>query len=712
MAYLFSCRVLLAFFGLIGLLAPPVLGQITTSPPNALISNQLSSFLQQRTASSGVVGGILAVYSPGQWYWNGGAGSAFQTGTILPAQPAFGFRAGSITKTFVSATLLKLQEQQLIDLDDPITLHLPANITSGITNASQISVRKLLNHTSGIKDFTSSPTYLATLMINGLGHVFAPSDLVAYAVSQGPAFTPGNGFFYSNTNFVLAALVIQSVTGQPYEQVISTFFLQPLGLTNTYFPTQNSLFSPAMGNYADLDGNQSPENYSTFHPSSTFGSGAIATTLSNAIRWRQALEEGLVLTAASLAEMKTFLPTSTPGLSYGLGLQQWNIGGVILEGHTGNVFNSSDLEYAPQFGVYFAFNVTNLEYPQDSLRIPLYQIVAPYLDSCQNLNPVLNRPPVVYLNAGDQDVLQTAAQPGYQYQWFRNGQALPGSNQPSYPISAAGTYQVEVTDGWSCSQLSPSVQYKPCVTGTAALTTPGGETAFCTGEAVTVFTQSGLAVDWKDGNGTVLGTASSSFQFIINQPVTLIVNATDSLGCRQTDTLAIAVQPQPVVDLGPDLVVTAGDTLTLTAGAPGDTVNWYNSLAGGLVLANSAEYQIVAGNIPATIWAVVINKAGCTASDTVVVDAVTRIGQRNFGGITLLPNPARDQAVLRLHQALAEAGEWTITDSRGREIEKHPLAAGTGGDIQVNISGLPAGLYAIRVRAGNLAWQALMVVSP
>ncbi len=666
-------------------------------PPSTALSNQIQAVLDQSVTNGGAYGGILTVCFPGQWYWLGGTGNA-SISPLTTAQPYFSFRAASLSKSFVAASLLKLQEQQLIDLDDPITLYLPSNVTANISQASQISVRMLLNHRSGIKEFSTSLAYIQTVIINGLGQAFTPTQLITYATNQGAAFPPGSGFFYSNTNYVLAALVIESITSQSYVNFIQSNFLQPLNLSGTFVPASDSLLVPHMKNYADLDGNSIPEDYSVINPSSTFGSGFLVTNMGDMITWREALQKGMVLSAASKAEMDSFLQTGINSPEYGLGLQKWSVGPLTLEGHTGNLFNSSDLEYCPELNLYYVFNVTNLEFNPDDLRIPLLQLIGPIADSCNRFTVDLVAPDTVYLNAGTQYQIQAPADPSYQYAWSLNGQNLPGAMASSYGASSAGSYQVSITNSLSCTKKSKTVVLLRCTADPLGIRTQTGDSVFCTGSLVSLSLPPGAGGSWYNATNDTLATGISGISFILDQSKTIFVLGKDPNGCIRQDAIALTAAPYPVVDLGSDGLVATGGSANFTAGMPGDSVRWFSSGAGFLATGNAfAWFPIDGGNSQDTLWAVVTSSFGCEARDTVTFLISVGNERLTFPGLKIYPNPAHDLLTVQADENL-QAEAWTLIDVAGRTVATG-LTEGTG-SLTFDVSNLPDGLYLLKSKAG------------
>ncbi len=201
------------------------------------------------------------------------------------------FRVGSVTKTFVSATVLQLAAEQRLSLDDPIDRWVPG--------AGPIPLRRLLDHTSGIYNHAEDPRTFE----HGLLKQWRPRELVAISLSHPPYFAPGAGWHYSNTNYVLLGLVIEQVTGRPLAAELERRLIRPLGLRDTSYDESARVPGLAPG---------PPQNTSW-----AGASGALVSTAHDLARFYRALLSGRVLAPAQLAAMKTRDPVAGP---YGLGL--------------------------------------------------------------------------------------------------------------------------------------------------------------------------------------------------------------------------------------------------------------------------------------------------------------------------------------------------------------------------------------------------------
>ncbi|MFJ6665094.1 serine hydrolase domain-containing protein [Streptomyces sp. NPDC091383] len=246
-------------------------------------------------------------------------------------------RIGSVTKTFTATVVLQLAAEHRLSLDAPVERYLPGLIQGHGYDGRRITVRELLQHTSGLPDYLEAPEWEHPEALRR--HHFAPRELIARAL-QLPH--PDQTWHYATTNYVVAGLIVQAVTGHSPEAEITRRVIVPLGLRDTYWPGDDtriegphsrSYFTDAEGRRVDgTDWNM------------TFGDvgGALVSTPEDLTRFAQALSGGRLLPAEQLAEMRRTVTADPdrlwPGARYGLGLITTPLTcGGIWWGHAGTV---------------------------------------------------------------------------------------------------------------------------------------------------------------------------------------------------------------------------------------------------------------------------------------------------------------------------------------------------------------------------------------
>ncbi|WP_233510621.1 serine hydrolase domain-containing protein [Actinomadura craniellae] len=279
--------------------------------------------------------------------WRGAAGVA-DVRTRRPVRPDMEHRVGSITKTFTAAAVLQQVERGQVDLDAPIGRYLPRVVPG--ERGRQVTVRMLLNHTSGIADYIGS-AFPSLQVPSGESldahrvRRFRPEELVRYGLAGPPTNAPGQGWSYSNTNYVIAGLLLERVTGTPAEAYITRHVIRPAGLKRTYFPATPFIRGPHARMYENLYGYiDPPRDYSVYDMSWAGTAGAVVATMDDLNRFYRALLTGRVIGPAALAQMRRTVPVTDPDgnvlMRYGLGLYALDLPCGEFWGHDGAVFGA------------------------------------------------------------------------------------------------------------------------------------------------------------------------------------------------------------------------------------------------------------------------------------------------------------------------------------------------------------------------------------
>ncbi|MEU8547682.1 serine hydrolase domain-containing protein [Streptomyces roseoverticillatus] len=242
-------------------------------------------------------------------------------------------RIGSNTKTFTAVVVLQLVGEGKIGLDAPVDTYLPGLVRGKGIDGRHITVRQLLQHTSGLPNYSKGdlqPRY------------YDPRDLLDIALRYKADFTPGRKWEYSNTNYVVAGLIIQKVTGHALATEIDQRIIKRIGLRHTYFPApgDTTIREPhPLGYYQETAGAPMAD-VTEWDPSWGWAAGQMISTNSDLNQFFTALLAGRLLPAAQLAQMRTTVPAEYlgSGARYGLGLasRPLSCGGVYW-GHGGSM---------------------------------------------------------------------------------------------------------------------------------------------------------------------------------------------------------------------------------------------------------------------------------------------------------------------------------------------------------------------------------------
>ena len=325
---------------------------IPAAPAEAADHSPTQTLLTQYQRHAGPGAALYAGDGADAWTLN--SGSATATGN-RPIAPTDHFRAASQTKTFTAAVVLQLVDEGAVELDAPIERYLPGVVTGEHYDGDTITVRQILQHTSGIaRDATGArpePDGTYTL-----------AELVRAGMNRPPLFAPGTSWEYSNVNYLIAGMLIERLTGQTVAAAITDRIIEPLGLTGTVFPDpgDRSLPAPYLRGY--IGGRLGPfffwyDATSNMEMSSISSGGAITSTLTDLATFQLALADGKVVSDAALAAMRETVtsPADTGVDGWGLGLvrldlscggEAWGHAGDLTTGHTSVTMVTDDGRFA------------------------------------------------------------------------------------------------------------------------------------------------------------------------------------------------------------------------------------------------------------------------------------------------------------------------------------------------------------------------------
>ena len=327
------------------------------------LSKKLQTTIDSMLVAKNVKGISAGVLYPGIGTWKGVSGFSHEN---VPINSDMQFAIASNTKLFTAVLLLKLAENNLLSIDDSLHRFLPTfkNIDSTIT------IRQLLNHTSGISDVTSVPGYSDSILSNPR-RIYTTSELMTWAGK--PSFSPGKGWEYCNTNYLLAGMIAEEVTGQSYGRLLRDSILNPLNLDSTfldvYETVENNIAHPWQ---AGKDNNATPRISLN---SAAWSAGAMYSNSSEMIQWYQALMNGKIINNQSLKELTTFVGSGR----YGFGISEAVVNDIRVWTHGGQIWGgyNSTMMYDPQTGIIVSV-LTN------QLPAQAFQICALMMSDCKN----------------------------------------------------------------------------------------------------------------------------------------------------------------------------------------------------------------------------------------------------------------------------------------------------------------------------------------
>ncbi|MFI9010074.1 serine hydrolase domain-containing protein [Actinosynnema sp. NPDC053489] len=279
--------------------------------------------------------GVQVRITDGRRQWTARAGTA-EVGSPRPVPTDGRFRVGSITKTFVSTVVLQLVGEGRVELDAPVQRYLPGLLPQG----DRITVRHLLQHTSGLYNYTAALPLDPDGLLANRYRTWTPAELVALSTARPLDFEPGTGWRYSNTNYVVAGMLVEEVTGRPYREAVAQRVLRPLGLRSTFLPgTRTDVPGPHAHGYVRAGGQV--VDITELNPSVASAAGEMISTTADLDRFLDALLAGRLLRPAQQAELTSTTPISN---GYGLGVEATQLPcGVTVWGHGGDIPGYSSL---------------------------------------------------------------------------------------------------------------------------------------------------------------------------------------------------------------------------------------------------------------------------------------------------------------------------------------------------------------------------------
>jgi D-alanyl-D-alanine carboxypeptidase len=259
--------------------------------------------------------------------------------TRRPMRPGLNYRVASVTKPFVATVVLQQVAEGRLSLSDTVERWLPGILPYG----GQVSIRQLLNNTSGVPEYLLVPLLELYESKQGRFRSWTPRELVALVAGQSPLFPPGTTYSYSNTNYVLAGLIVEAATGRTLGQELKRRIIRPLGLRDTFFPVNRpDIPGRNARGYSLPLGDQGPVldgpllDFTVYNPSLAWAAGNLVSDLADLQRFFRALLDGRLLPPELLAEMTTTVPIGQ-GAGYGLGLLVLETPCGRLIGHDGGI---------------------------------------------------------------------------------------------------------------------------------------------------------------------------------------------------------------------------------------------------------------------------------------------------------------------------------------------------------------------------------------
>jgi D-alanyl-D-alanine carboxypeptidase len=358
-----------------------VTAQVHAQADSAALITRLQEKLNAQVKQSNLPGGVSAsVALPDGAFLTVIAGEADREPKRVMSKDTL-LLQGSVGKTYVAAVALQLVHEKKLKLEEKIQTYLGSEPWfAKLPNAQEITVRMLMNHTSGIMRYELNPTFLSDLT-KSPAKVWTPAERLQYVFEKKPRFAAGAGFDYSDTNYIVLGMILEKVTGKKIEELITARLLEPLGLKQTVFSNRLTIAGLAQG-YA---GTQNPfglkermlnaDGSMIINPQFEWTGGGMASTSADLTRWGKLLYEGKAFDPSLLKTMLEGVKAPMLGrdVHYGLGviLRPTSLGPTY--GHSGFFPGyMAELMYWPEHKVAVAVQVNTSEVQKVKPRLVLW----------------------------------------------------------------------------------------------------------------------------------------------------------------------------------------------------------------------------------------------------------------------------------------------------------------------------------------------------
>jgi D-alanyl-D-alanine carboxypeptidase len=320
-------------------------------------AGQLQQTLDETINSLGIPGAVFAVQLNNGSQWIGVSGVSDREQNT-PMQPQDQFRIGSITKTFVATAILLLVEDGKINLTDTLKDWLP---DLNVPNDDTITIKNLLNMTSGVFSYLSDPNFFGAYYTNP-GQTYTPEQLVQAALPFSPIFEPGQAYSYSNSNYILLGLIAEKAAGAPLPEQIQKRILDQLQMQSSTFPSTPAFSGGYTHGYTSEmfpDGSMDPNkilDFSNASPTAAWAAGAMVSNATDLMTWIIATVKGTLLSPQT-QQMRIQGVVGELGevgdLCYGLGLMEADFGAAKIIGHGGAILGyKGSMVYWPEQKAY------------------------------------------------------------------------------------------------------------------------------------------------------------------------------------------------------------------------------------------------------------------------------------------------------------------------------------------------------------------------
>lgn len=308
--------------------------------------SELQALLDNVVKTQHLPGITMYISTPqGKWQVASGVRSRESHQRMLPGD---GFSIASTSKTFVAVLVLQLVQEGWIDLDAAIASYLPKSVSKNVPFSHAITVRQLLNHTSGVAEYLSTPSFIDATKHRDRSHPWTALEAIKYMFGQNPKALPGEQYSYTDTNYILLQLIVEYITKRTLAQEMRDRILNPLGLKHTYTELQEPTQADLVTGYGTNNKYGKPQSFAQINDGNGLGDGGLISNGEDLSKFIQTLVSGNRLLSDKIKQEMFKFVDDHQGSKYGLGLECSNTSFGKAFGHMGSAYGMvSAMLYLP-----------------------------------------------------------------------------------------------------------------------------------------------------------------------------------------------------------------------------------------------------------------------------------------------------------------------------------------------------------------------------
>lgn len=284
---------------------------------NKILNSKLQKALDKAVKKMKVPGAVMYISGP-QETWIGASGfSNLKSKTSMKPNDRFGLASSS--KTFVAVAVLQLVEQGQLDLDKAISNYLPQKVSKNIPYSNEITVRQLLNHTSGVVEYYDDKFHKLTYN-RSRSQLWTATEAIELIYNRQPKAKPGKEYEYCDSNYILLEIIVEQITGKPLAEVIRKQILNPLGLKNTFTELREPNFKSNVTGYSDGSKDGILYSHKDLNEGNGLGDGGLIASASDTAKFLNALLAQKTLLSPEMVEEMLNSTSAEKDNGYGLGI--------------------------------------------------------------------------------------------------------------------------------------------------------------------------------------------------------------------------------------------------------------------------------------------------------------------------------------------------------------------------------------------------------